>query len=179
MVIHDGDTSPWHDTDIVGLSGPSFASDATIHLDYGFMIEPGQQISDASWTLAGEIHNDDGALGRHTSPPFYVSLTGDHMGIAMVAGGSTASEDQNRTLWTDPQALERGHDYHMQVDAKFAQDDTGFLHVVRDGQTIVDYHGPIGYGTGTYWMPDLYRDPSDNSTQAVNYHNMEVWTGPA
>ena len=61
----------------------------------------------------------------------------------------------------------------MIVRATFAGDASGHLEVWRDGERIVDYTGPIGYGEGVYWKLGLYRH-SAPETIAMNVRNLFV-----
>lgn len=175
-----GDHSTWDSTcDFAGLSGPNFATGSDIHLDYYFKVDAGDPMT-GRWIILGEIHNDDGALGRATSPPFSIHCDKDVLSIVCIAGGTSMSNDQWMWPWTDNKKLERGVEHHMQVDAKFTK--TGYLRVTRDGETVVNYTGNLGYGAPTYWMPDIYRsntNPTVSETTAVTYSKMQVWTGQA
>lgn len=176
-IVKNGDHSPWDaKCDFAGMNGPKFATGKNVHLDYWFKIEPGT-ISTGNWVICGEIHNDDDALGRSTSPPFSLHFDKDYMQVVAIAGGSSSSNDQWLWPYKDSNKIQRGHDYHIQVDAKFTQD--GYLKVRRDGATLVDYKGNLGYGTGTYWVVDIYRsntNPTTTETLAVDFWNMQVWT---
>ena len=178
--VTDGDHSLWDTAcDFAGLSRESvglFPGGADIHLDYHFLIEAGDPFT-GRWVICGEIHNNDGELGRATSPPFSIHFDGEKMGIVAIAGGTSSSNDKWMWPYTDTNKIERGRDYHMQVDVKFTKD--GYLKVVRDGVTLVDYKGNIGYGSSTYWMADIYRsntNPTTRETTAVKFWDMQVWT---
>jgi hypothetical protein len=176
-----GDHAEWDATcDFAGLSragaAPNFPAGSNIHLDYYFKIDAGDPMT-GRWVITGEVHNDDGALGRSTSPPFAIHVDKDVLSIVAIAGGTSSSNDKWMWPWTDANKIERGRDYHMTVDVKFTKD--GYLKVTRDGVMLVDYKGNIGYGAPTYWMPDIYRsntNPTVRETTAVSYSKMQVWT---
>jgi hypothetical protein len=172
-----GDHATWDAScDFAGLSGPNFAAGSNIHIDYHFKIEAGADMT-GRWVICGEIHNDDGALGRATSPPFSIHFDKDHLSIVAIAGGTSGSNDQWMWPYNDPNKVQRDHDYHFRVDVCFTK--TGYLKVTRDGEVLLDYHGNIGYGAPTYWMPDIYRsntNPTTTETTAVVFTKMQVWT---
>jgi hypothetical protein len=172
--VTNGDHAEWDSScDFSGLSGPRFAPTANIHLDYYFKIEAGAPMT-GGWVIVGEIHNDDVALGRSTSPPFSVHVDKDHLSIVAIAGGTSSSNDQWLWPYSDPNKIQRDRDYHMAVDVKFSKTG-GYLRVARDGQSIVNYTGPLGYGAETYLMPDIYR-AAVGETTAVVFSRMQVWT---
>jgi hypothetical protein len=171
--VDRGDHATWDAScDFAGLSGPTFATGSNVHLDYYFKVEAGADMT-GNWVILGEVHNDDGALGRATSPPLSIHCDKDHLGVVAIAGGSSMSNDQWMWPYNDPNKIERDRDYHMHVDVKFTKD--GYLKVTRDGEVLVDYRGNIGYGAPTYWMPDIYRSASSETT-AVVFSRMQVWT---
>ena len=75
--------------------------------------------------------------------------------------------------YLDPNPLQRGHWYSMQIQINHA---TGTLIVIRDGVQLFNYHGTLGFGrTDTYHLEyGIYRAPTTNDIQAVQYRNMVV-----
>lgn len=173
--IRNGDHATWDSSaDFAGIERKAhFPIGANIHLDYYFKMEPGDKIVKPEWCLGGEIHNDDEAYSRSTSPPFSLHFENNKLVVSLIAGGNSKPEDNWIWPYTDTKDFPRGVDVHFQVDVKFAND--GYCKVRRDGQTIVDYHGKLGYGPGTYWMADIYRDACDETT-AVVFSRAQVWT---
>jgi hypothetical protein len=179
-LVAAGDHAVWDSNcDFAGLSRESvgkFPTGSNIHLDYHFKIDAGDPMT-GNWVICGEIHNDDGTLGRATSPPMSIHFDKDHMSIVAIAGGTSSSNDKWMWPYTDANKIERGKDYHLRVDVKFTKD--GYLKVTRDGAVLLDYKGNIGYGAPTYWMPDIYRsntNPTTRETTAVGFSKMQVWT---
>ncbi len=83
-----------------------------------------------------------------------------------------------KDLYIDPNPIQRGHYYSMNIQVKFDANGNGFLKVWRDGVQIVNYHGSIGTGAATYWKEGIYRSPA-SETMAVDYRNLHITTGAA
>jgi Ca2+-binding RTX toxin-like protein len=151
-----------------------FSIGTPIHVSYGFAIEPGPP-NDAKWLVAGQLHQT--ALdGR--SPPFAIDLVGDRMAIVInVAGGDPRGSSQYVTVFADAQDIVRGHTYAMDIDAGF-DPVNGRLTVERDGVTLVNYSGPMGYdGMGSvYWKEGVYRAAS-GTVIAIDYSDLSVSVG--
>ena len=151
-----------------------YAMGTDIHVSYDFQIEPGAA-NHAQWLALGQFHEtpNDG-----WQQPYGMFLSGERMTFIIDNAGNTANDwGKYQTLWTDSQDIVRGHTYHMQIDARFDLTN-GYLHVVRDGVTLIDYHGPMGWsGMDTvYWKEGLYRGASD-TTIAADYSNLSITTG--
>ena len=152
-------------TEVAGST--KFAVGTQINLSYEFMIEPGAADT-ASWTVLGQMHEYNVAK----SPPLAIELVnGDRMAINIGTSDS-------KYLYIDPNPIQRGHYYSMNIQVKFDNNGNGFLEVWRDGVQIVDYHGSIGTGAATYWKEGIYRSEA-SETMAVNYRNLDITTGPA
>jgi hypothetical protein len=166
------DPSSKERSEIAGTT--TYAQGTNLHVGYGFNVEPGQA-NNASWLVVGQFHQ---TAADGFSPPFEIDLVGDKMSITVAEGGNSGgSWSQYHTLYTDAQDIVRGHTYQMQIDADF-DPVNGHLSVVRDGVTLVNYSGPLGYsGMGdTYWKEGIYRAAS-NTTLATDYSNLSVTTG--
>jgi hypothetical protein len=50
------------------------------------------------------------------------------------------------------------------IAVNFDLDGKGFIDARRDGEQIVDYDGPIGYGYGVYWKHGIYRESRTDSS---------------
>ncbi|WOH67866.1 heparin lyase I family protein [Bradyrhizobium sp. BWA-3-5] len=147
--------------------GTLYSAGTQINVSYEFMVEPGAT-NTAKWIVLGQMHEDSAGY----SPPFAVELVnGDHMAIDIGTGSEVY-------LYKDPNPIERGHYYSMDVQVKFDANGNGFLRVWRDGVQIVDYHGSIGTGAATYWKEGVYRSAAPE-TMAVNYRNLHITTGAA
>ena len=152
----------------VQFNTPIFHQGDAVDIKYGLTVEPGATTT-TEWTLLNQIQPID----AYQIPPFEIDLSsGDHMSIH-IRNLSTPTGHQ-QTLWVDPNPIERGHTYQMDVQLQFGQN--GYLHITRDGQTIVDYHGAIGLGDHPYdWNLDIYR-PSVPNTLAVDFSHTQITT---
>ena len=130
-----------------------YADGNTINVNYNFMIEAGAA-NTADWAVLGQFHADD----NYTSPPFAVELIGERMAIVIRYRLPGDDADTKLELYVDSKDIERGHYYDIEIAVNFDLDGKGFLDVSRDGEQIVDYDGPIGYGYGVYWKHGIYRE---------------------
>jgi len=55
----------------------------------------------------------------------------------------------------------------------------GYLDVSINGNQVVNYNGPLGYGYATYWEYGLYRNAGPSETVAADYRNLTLTTGSA
>ncbi|CAN7385341.1 hypothetical protein LJR225_002422 [Phenylobacterium sp. LjRoot225] len=146
----------------------TYAMGTDIHVNYQWQVEPGDSIT-APWLVAGQFHEvaNDGK-----SPPFEIMFYGNNKMTVVIATGSGYER-----IYTDTQDIVRGHTYDMQIDANFDATN-GYLHMVRDGVTIVDYRGPFGWADmgSVYWKEGVYRAASSETT-AMEYSNLSITTG--
>jgi Ca2+-binding RTX toxin-like protein len=160
------DPSTKNRSEIAGTK--QYAMGTDIHVSYTWQVEPGASIA-APWEVAGQFHEvaNDGK-----SPPFEIMFYGNNKMTVVIATGSGYQR-----LYTDSQDIVRGHNYAMQIDAKFDATN-GYLHMVRDGVTIVDYHGAFGWANmgSVYWKEGVYRGASAETT-AMDYSNLHITTG--
>jgi hypothetical protein len=135
------------------LSGPVYAQDEaeTITVTYELQVEPGEP-NTAEWLVLGQFHADD----PDTSPPVSVRLDGERMAVNINFADAEGSI-QGMRLHEDAADIERGRYYRLRIEARFATGAEGRLEVWRDGEQIVDYAGPLGYGNGVYWKFGVYR----------------------
>ncbi len=185
-----------HRTEVGG--GTIYAPTTTINTSYQFMVEPGQ--TNQYWTVLGQFHSDD-------SSPITQSLTTDYPDFAVeLTGPNGHGQGDYLAIWADyalpgqttptaitptggaswgfdyisPTPIVRGQNYSMQIEASFQNNAKGFLEVWINGAQVVDYHGPLGYGAGTYWKEGIYQDPADTTqTLAVDYKNLTVSATPS
>lgn len=146
-----------------------YSPNTQINVSYDFTLEPGAA-NTASWMVLGQIHNT--VLGG--SPPFAVAMYGEHMMI--ITRGPNGAEND---IYRDPNPIQRGHQYQMNIQVDFGSDGTGILKVWRDGSQIVNYTGPLGSGTSNesyYWKEGVYRAPA-SETVAADYSNLQITTG--
>ncbi|MGY3502971.1 heparin lyase I family protein [Bradyrhizobium sp. USDA 4471] len=180
-----------NDTTSVKTSwGAVIPAGTPIGMDYQFMVEANgpngsfvnTQNSSNGWFVVGQMHNDDTASGVGTSPPFAVQMDGDHLQIVaryVQPGGnpSNSSSDLHMmTLWTDPNPITPGVYNDIKVQANFSNSGGGYLQVSINGNQVVNYQGPLGYGQSTYWEYGIYRSTAPE-TAAVDYRNMTLVTG--
>lgn len=140
----------------------------TLHVQYDMMIEPGAK-NTADWLVLGQFHADD----DKSSPPFAVELVGDRLAIV---GRYRMPGDDDYTkldLFVDGRDIERGVYHWVEITAKFDNAGGGSLEVWCDGEQIVDYDGPLGYGNGVYWKQGIYREES-SETLAVDVRYLSV-----
>jgi hypothetical protein len=167
----------------------SIPANTPINLSYQFMVEPngpnGSFVNTAWFNIVGQFHSDDWASGVATSPPFAFQLAGDHLQIVArycpTGGDPSNGPNNNKTslkLWTDPNPIQTGVYHNIQVQANFSNDSKGYLAVSIDGKQVVNYHGPLGYGVGTFWEYGMYRS-SAPETSAVDYRNVTLTYGSA
>lgn len=146
----------------------NYPTGTSLNVAYGFMVEPGAA-NHAQWLGIGQFHQttNDG-----NSPPFSIELRGEKMAVNI---STPATGD--RYIYTDTVNLTRGHEYAMQITALFDAK-AGKLKVVRDGVTLVDYSGPLGWAgmNSVYWKNGIYRAASD-TVLAVNYRGLAITAG--
>lgn len=136
-----------------------------IQVTYDWTVEAGPT-NDAPWLVAGQFHqlpND----GR--SPPYGIYFYGnDKMKIVIGAGAGYL------TLYADSANIVRGHVYAMEINATF-DDTAGALEVIRDGVTLCNYTGPLGWSgmTSVYWKEGVYRGAA-GTTIAMVYANLSI-----
>ncbi len=147
--LHDGDQAPWdadnnHASERIEIADRQPITYGTpLQVSYDFMLEPGQP-NTAYFMVLGQLHQNvhEGALV--VPPPFSITLTGEKMGISIGSSDANGNPVQ-QVIFTDAYDIQRGHNYDMDIKATFDPDGNGRLVVTRDGVTIVDYMGPLGY----------------------------------
>jgi hypothetical protein len=185
--IRPGDYA-WYDSSTVDRS--EVASDqlipnsTPINIAYKFMLEPAAA-NTASWFVTAEMHNDDEALGpnMHTSPPFAIELAGDHLRV-VARHCPTDLDPSNRagnlkmlTLWTDPNPIQRGQYYDIRIQSNVDNTSKGYLDVWVNDVEVVNYRGPLGYGTAIYWAEGLYRSANAHQIVAANFRGLTITIG--
>jgi Polysaccharide lyase len=151
-------------------SATDYPAGTQINLSYDFMVEPGATDTangPGKWTVLGQMHERNVS----NSLPFSVALVnGDHMAIDIWNPNSS-----DKYVYTDPNPIQRGHYYSMDIQLKTDPNGNGFLEVWRDGVQIVDYHGSIGTGAAIYWKQGIYRS-SAPETMAVHFRRLKITT---
>ena len=188
--VHSGDRA-WYDSSYPDRSeiedDNRVAAGTPIAIDYQVKLEPNGPNNTfvnttSSYFILGQMHNDDSVRGVSTSPPFYVNMVGDKMefdALYTQPGGnpSNGSSDLKHLTWTGP-TIVPGQYYDINVQANFSNTGAGYLKVSVNGQEVVNYKGPLGFGDPTYWEYGIYRSPASESA-AVDYRNMTLVTGSA
>jgi hypothetical protein len=150
-----------------------FAQGTTLHVAYDFTAEPGAA-TDSTWTIFSQWHQTvtTGGIG---SPPMALKLIGDKMMVNIDEAGNAANSwSAYHDISLDQTPIVRGQAYHMDITADF-DPVNGFLHIVRDGAVLLDYHGALGWSTmgSLYWKEGIYRSPGQTD-QAFDFANTTV-----
>ncbi|MFK4601157.1 hypothetical protein ABIF57_000609 [Bradyrhizobium diazoefficiens] len=164
--------------------GAAIPAGTPIEMDYQFMVEANSngtfvntQDHSNGFFVVGQMHNDDGASGVPTSPPFAIQMDRDRLQIVaryVLPGGNprnSSSALHMLTLWTDPNPIQTSVYNDIRVQANFSNSGSGYLDVWINGKQVVNYQGPLGFGQGTYWEFGIYRSTA-TETSAVRYRNL-------
>ena len=160
-------------------STAQFSPGTQVNVSYSMTLEPGAA-NTASFLMLGQFHQTDYAGQPTALPPFSVEMDGEKMEI-MIGYQNNSGQFVSSVLWEDPNNIVRGHNYGFQISAVFDDNADGRLVVSRDGQTLVNYSGPIGYqgqNASVYWKEGIYRGAS-NTVMAADYSNLQITTGGA
>ena len=139
-----------------------------VTVSYDMKIRDGPR-NNADWMALGQFHSDDPT----SSPPVAVEMIGEHMAFNLRHSGKTFG----KYLYKDPDPIERGESYSIKIEANFENNSGGFLKIWRDGDLLVNYKGPVGYGDDVYWKMGIYREQS-NERYSVKYTDISVTTRP-
>jgi hypothetical protein len=151
--------------------------DTPINVSYVMNIAQGTVFT-GTWLVMGQFHPNDYTGEQNASPPFEVAMTGGKMSI--IIGYSNASgQPVYQTVFSDPNVITLGKDYAMNISVTFDPNGNGHLVVTRDGVTIVNYGGPLGYTdhTSVYWKEGIYEAGNTTSTVTASYSNLSLTTG--
>ncbi|MBR0753291.1 heparin lyase I family protein [Bradyrhizobium jicamae] len=156
-----------------------------IAIDYQFAVQangPNNTFINNAWFfVTAEMH--DGGTVSGTSPPFAIQLAGDHLQLVaryVLPGGNPAqgsSDLHNLVLWTDPNPIVPGKYYDINIQANVSNSGGGYLKLAIDGQQVVNYSGPLGYGSQTYWEEGLYRNSGPTESVTASFRNLTLVTG--
>jgi len=174
-------------SEVDGAANGYIPANTPVNINYQFMVQPngpnGSFTNTANWFVTAEMHNADKISGVSTSPPFAVQLAGDHLQVVArycPPGGNpsnSSSDLKMLTLWTDPNPIQTGQYNNIQIQANFSNTSAGYLEVSVNGTQVVNYHGPLGYGTPTYWEEGLYRNSGPSETVTADFRNLTLTTG--
>ncbi|MCK1288641.1 heparin lyase I family protein, partial [Bradyrhizobium sp. 44] len=187
-----------HRSEISG--GTVYSATSTIDLSYQFTVQPGfNDTSDSlAWQILGQFHADDNDATYQSieggSPPLAVHLTGangygegDYLAIEAFyalpgqkewTAATLPGDPLNSYLWVSSAPIVRGQPIDVHMEVNFQNNANGFLEVWINGQQVVDYHGPIGYGGGVYWKEGVYEGWSSNQPITVDYSNTVITAKP-
>jgi Polysaccharide lyase len=175
--------------EVDGAANGYIPTNTPVNISYQFMVQAnganGSFTNTANWFVTAEMHNADKISGVSTSPPFAVQLAGDHLQIVArycAPGGNpsnSSSDLKMLTLWTDPNPIQTGQYANIQIQANVSNTSAGYLEVSVNGTQVVNYHGPLGYGTPTYWEEGLYRNAGPTQTVTADFRNLSITTGSA
>jgi hypothetical protein len=151
---------------------------------YKFMVEANSGnnfVNRADWSVWGEWHNDDSVHGGSgTSPPVAIELAGANKNQIWVVAryrppnGNFGSDIKTMVLWKDPNPIPVGQYVDIQLKFKLANDASGYLTAIINGQQVADYHGMLGYGEPIYLMAGIYRAGGPTENLMANFKNITV-----
>lgn len=156
-----------------------------ITIEYQFMLEPGATDT-SDWFVVSEMHNDD--VNYATSPPVSIMLApGDYFWVqgrycaTNLDPSNSASNQVIMNLYTAPTQIVRGQWYDIKLQMNVNNDSSGYLYVWIDGNQVVNYNGPLGYGPTNgpqnYWEEGLYRD-RENIDTAAQFRALTISPAP-
>ena len=171
--VRPGDKA-WYDGGTVERSMTSMYvkknDNEVVKVAYRLMVEAGP-VQNAQWMTLGEMHNDDSQLSYATSPYVAVELQGgDRFAMVYRYSAPGSSNIKTATPWKQAANFERGRWYIFELEFKGNQT-AGYLKLKLDGEQVVDYKGPLGYGCRGYWMHGPYREAGSNQTFAAQVKN--------
>jgi hypothetical protein len=156
------------------------ANNTALEVSYQFNLEAGPK-NNAFFFLLGQLHQDDYPGAKPWSPPFAFAMEGERMILDVRYSGADGLPVTQR-IFTDVADIERGRFYDVDIKAVFdPSGENGRLVVIRDGVTIADYSGPLGYTeqNGVYWKNGIYRHNNASDPVAANFKDLQITTGDA
>lgn len=145
---------------------PRFESGTIISVSYRFMIEAGVENS-SPWLVIGQFHQTN-ASGP---PPFAIAMTGERMQIIVRNVPST-----ELVVYRDPNPIQRGRYYSMNIQVTFDDQKHGAVNVWRDGIPLISYQGAVGYGRDEtyYWKEGIYRARGSTASITADYQDLRI-----
>ncbi|MCK1636934.1 heparin lyase I family protein [Bradyrhizobium sp. 157] len=151
---------------------PNYAPGTQVNVSYQLTVEPGAA-NTAAWLLLNQMH-----ATTQGPPPFAVEMAGERMQVVLRYKTSGMSSYKEVVAYRDPNPIQRGHAYDMNVQMNFDPNGNGYLNVWRDGVQIVKYQGAIGMaGASYYWKAGIYRAAAPE-TIVVDYRDLQITTPP-
>ena len=155
----------------VAVLGRSVADGTPIDVAYRFTVAPGA----GSNAIIGQFHQDENTNG--IAPPLAIGLIDDKMNVTVGYVGSSGVQT-TQTIFTDTSPITRGSAYAMDIKVTFGTNGGGHVVVSRDGRTIAQYDGPLGWSSSEslYWKEGIYAQTADQNL-AVTYDDLSIATG--
>jgi hypothetical protein len=128
---------------------------------FRFMLEQGPP-NRAAWMSLAQVQSIFRRGDPGHSPPLALELKGDRLRVVTRTSRQPLpgqNDAKTSILFTDLADLVRGRWYVMMFDLKLDPFGNGRLVARRDGQTIVNYRGPLGFvePIGAYLKQGIYR----------------------
>ncbi|MFG1351444.1 Ig-like domain-containing protein, partial [Xanthobacter autotrophicus] len=182
--LRDGDQHSWDAANGKTTERDELAMRSTIpygtplEISYDFMIEPGEP-NTAYFMVIGQLHQNTVEGAPFWSPPFAIEMIGEKMAVVIYTTGADG-QPVRTVLYEDTIDITRGEYYDIDIKAVFdPTGENGRLVVVRDGVTLVDYSGKLGYEgyDSVYWAEGIYRADNATETVAAVYADLDITTG--
>ena len=149
----------------------------TYHISFDLKVEAGPT-NTAAWMTLMQLQSvlDPGDAGH--SPLLALEMVGDKMRF-VTRDSQTAimTVDDSRYVrqYTDTAAITRDHWYDFDIQVTVNPLGGGHLKVVRDGVTLFEYNGPLGFNdiVGPYMKLGVYRDHA-NEAFAADFREVSV-----
>lgn len=153
----------------------------TYQLEFSVKIEPGA-LNQAQWLGIMQIQStfDDGEAGH--SPPLGLELVGERFQVTSrysMAQITGPTDMRTNIQYTASNNAERDRWYKFQFVVRFDPFGNGHLVAIQDGQTLLDYRGPIGFNDllGPYVKMGVYRAATPE-TMAVQFTDIHFGVRP-
>ncbi|MFG1279761.1 heparin lyase I family protein, partial [Xanthobacter autotrophicus] len=182
--LRDGDQHSWDAANGKTTERDELAMRTTIpygtaiEISYDFMIEPGDA-NTAYFMVVGQLHQNTVEGAPYWSPPFSIEMIGEKMAVVIYTTGDDG-QPVRTVLYEDTIDITRGQYYDIDIKVVFdPTGENGRLVVVRDGVTLVDYSGVLGYEgyDSVYWAEGIYRSDNATETIAAVYADLDITTG--
>ena len=155
----------------VAVLGRSVADGTPIDVAYSFTVAPGG----GSNAIIGQFHQHENTTG--IAPPLAIGLVDDRMSVTVGYVGSSGVQT-TQPIFTDTSPITRGSAYAMDIRVTFGTNGGGHVVVSRDGRTIAQYDGPLGWSPSEslYWKEGIYAQTADQNL-TVSYDDLSIATG--
>lgn len=144
-----------------------YAAGGAVTVRYDFRIAPGPA-NTSEWLIIGQFHATDNV----TNPIFAVELVGERLAVQL-RHASPGDKYEQWFAFIDDEPIVRGKYYRLEARLRLKSDESGSVDVWLEGEPIVRYSGPIGYGYGVYWKQGVYRAASPEAI-SIDFRNLRV-----